>query len=175
MFPKAHAVAYVMMALRIAWFKVYRPIEYYATYFTVRADDFDLGLALQGPEAIMMKMDEIQTKGNQATPKEKSLLVVMESALEMLQRGFRFQKVDLYRSDAVRFLIDGDSLLAPFRALSGIGESAARSIVRAREERPFLSVEDFQERTRVSKTVTEQLAELGCFDELPESNQLSLF
>jgi len=175
MFPKAHAVAYVMMALRIAWFKVYRPIEYYATYFTVRADDFDLELVLQGPEAIMMKMDEIQAKGSQASPKEKSLLVVLESALEMLQRGFRFQKVDLYRSDAVRFLIDGDSLLAPFRALSGIGESAARSIVRAREEQPFLSVEDFQERTRVSKTVVEQLAALGCFEQLPESNQLSLF
>ncbi|OUM88376.1 MAG: PolC-type DNA polymerase III [Bacillus thermozeamaize] len=175
MFPKAHAVAYVLMALRIAWFKVYRPIEFYATYFTVRADDFDMQLALQGPDAIMLKMDEIQEKGNQASPKEKSLLVVMELALEMLQRGFRFQKVDLQRSDAVRFLIDGNTLIPPFRALSGIGESAARSIVRAREEQPFLSVEDFQERTRVSRTVTEQLAEMGCFDELPESNQLSLF
>ena len=175
MFPKAHAVAYVMMALRIAWFKVYCPIQFYATYFTVRADDFDMELALQGPDAIMLKMDEIQEKGNQASPKEKSLLVVMELALEMLQRGFRFQKVDLYRSDAVNFLIDGDTLIPPFRALSGIGESAARSIVRAREEQPFLSVEDFQERTRVSRTVTEQLAEMGCFNQLPESNQLSLF
>lgn len=175
MFPKAHAVAYVMMAVRIAWFKVYYPAEYYATYFSVRADDFDLELVLKGKDAIRRQIEEILEKGNAATAKEKGLLTVLESAQEMLARGLKFGNIDLYRSDATRFQVDGDRLLPPFSSVSGIGENAARSIVQAREQGEFLSIEDLQKRSRVSSTVVEVLKKLGCLEGLPESNQLTLF
>ncbi|MEW9033312.1 MAG: PolC-type DNA polymerase III, partial [Planifilum fimeticola] len=175
MFPKAHAVAYVLMAVRIAWFKVYYPAEYYATYFTVRADDFDLELVNKGKEAVNRKINEINEKGADASPKEKGLLTVLESAREMMARGLTFRSIDLYRSEATRFLVDGDALLPPFSSVSGIGASAARNIVKAREEGDFLSIEDFQKRSRVSSAVVEVLESLGCLRDLPESNQLSLF
>ncbi|MGE5703733.1 MAG: PolC-type DNA polymerase III, partial [Clostridia bacterium] len=175
MFPKAHATAYVMMAVRIAYFKVHRPLEFYATYFSVRADDFDIPLMVKGSEAIRAKIDEIEGKGHDAQPKEKALLTVLEMALEMVERGFRFQNVDLYRSDASRFLIDGDSLLAPFNAFPGLGTNAAISIVKAREEGEFLSKEDLLSRSRISKTILEYLEEQGALQGLPDSNQLSLF
>jgi DNA polymerase-3 subunit alpha (Gram-positive type) len=175
MFPKAHAVAYVLMAVRIAWFKVYYPAEYYATYFTVRADDFDLELVNKGKEAVSRKIAELNEKGADASPKEKGLLTVLESAREMMARGLTFHSIDLYRSDATRFLVDGDGLLPPFSSVSGIGASAARNIVKAREEGEFLSIEDFQKRSRVSSSVVEVLERLGCLRDLPENNQLSLF
>ena len=175
MFPKAHAVAYVLMAVRIAWFKVYYPAEYYATYFTVRADDFDLELVLKGPEVVNRRIHEIDEKGADASPKEKGLLTVLESAREMMARGLSFLPIDLYRSDATRFLVDGDALLPPFSSVSGIGVNAARNIVKAREEGHFLSIEDFQKRSRVSSAVVEVLERLGCLRDLPESNQLTLF
>jgi DNA polymerase-3 subunit alpha (Gram-positive type) len=175
MFPKAHAVAYVMMAVRIAYFKVHYPLEFYATYFTVRADDFDIPLMVKGSEAIRKRIEEIEEKGPDAPPKEKSLLVVLEMALEMVERGFRFQNVDLYRSDATRFLIDGDSLIAPFNAIPGLGDNAAVNIVKAREEGEFLSKEDLLNRARISRTILDFLEEQGALKGLPESNQLSLF
>ncbi|WP_103105984.1 PolC-type DNA polymerase III [Brevibacillus reuszeri] len=175
MFPKAHATAYVMMAVRIAYFKVHRPLEFYATYFTVRADDFDIPLMVKGSAAIKQKIEEIEGKGHDAQPKEKALLTVLEMALEMVERGFRFANVDLYASDATRFLIDGDSLIAPFNALPGLGTNAAISIVNARKEGEFLSKEDLLSRSRISKTILEYLEEQGALKGLPESNQLSLF
>jgi DNA polymerase-3 subunit alpha (Gram-positive type) len=175
MFPKAHATAYVMMAVRIAYFKVHHPLPFYATYFSVRADDFDIPLMVKGGPAIRQKIEEIEGKGHEAPPKEKALLTVLEMALEMVERGFRFQNVDLYRSDATRFLIDGDSLLAPFNALPGLGTNAALSIVKAREEGEFLSKEDLLNRSRISKTILEYLEEQGALKGLPDSNQLSLF
>ncbi|GAX90562.1 PolC-type DNA polymerase III [Effusibacillus lacus] len=175
MFPKAHASAYVLMAVRIAWFKVHRPLEFYATYFTVRADDFDLELMCQGYQAIWKKIEEIEGKGINATPKEKALLTVLEMALEMTARGYKFYPLDLYKSDATRFLVMEDGLLPPFGALAGVGESAAKGIVAAREQGPLLSVEDLQQRSRASKTVIELLQGFGCLKDLPETNQLSLF
>lgn len=175
MFPKAHAVAYVLMAVRIAYFKVYYPIYYYASYFTVRADDFDLNTMMRGSSAIRKKIEEINEKGLDASPKEKALLTVLEVALEMTERGFSFKNVDLYRSSATEFIVDGDSLIPPFNALPGVGTTAALNIVEARNEREFLSKEDLQVRGKVSKTVMEQLEEFGCLEGLPESNQLSLF
>ncbi|MGO0061682.1 PolC-type DNA polymerase III [Brevibacillus fluminis] len=175
MFPKAHATAYVMMAVRIAYFKVHRPLEFYATYFSVRADDFDIPLMVKGSAAIRAKIEEIEGKGHDAQPKEKALLTVLEMALEMVERGFKFKNVDLYRSDATRFLIEGDSLLAPFNALPGLGTNAAISIVKAREDGEFLSKEDLLSRSRISKTILEYLEEQGALQGLPESNQLSLF
>lgn len=175
MFPKAHASAYVISAVRTAYFKLYWPIQFYATYFTVRAEDFEMELFCQGYDAILKKLAEIEEKGFQATAKEKAMVSILEMALEMTARGFSFKPVDLYRSDATKFIIDGDSLIFPFSAIGGIGENAAKQIAAAREEGEFLSVEDFQTRSRASKTVVELLKALGCFRGLPDSNQLSLF
>ncbi|REK67282.1 MAG: PolC-type DNA polymerase III [Cohnella sp.] len=175
MFPKAHAAAYVISAVRTAYFKLYYPIEFYATYYSVRAADFDVDLFCQGYDAILKTLTEIEAKGFQATPKEKNMISILEMGLEMTARGFRFKPIDLYRSDATRFIIDGDALIPPFSAIAGIGENAARNIVAAREEGEFLSVEDFQQRSKASKTIVEVLAGMGCFRGLPESNQLSLF
>ncbi|MBB5172039.1 PolC-type DNA polymerase III [Texcoconibacillus texcoconensis] len=175
MFPKAHAAAYVLMAIRIAYFKVHHPILFYAAYFTVRADDFDLDTMTKGSTSIRKRIEEIQEKGFDASPKEKSLVTVLELALEMCQRGLSFQKVDLYRSKATEFVVDGDSLIPPFNALTGVGTNAAINIVKAREEREFFSKEDLRKRAKVTKTVLEHLDDHGCLEGLPDSNQLSLF
>ncbi len=175
MFPKAHAAAYVLMAVRIAYFKVHYPIYFYAAYFSVRAADFELDTMVKGSEALKARIEDILNKGNDATPKEKSLLTVLEVSLEMCERGFSFQKVDLYRSDAKNFIVDGDTLIPPFNAVDGLGTNAAINIVKAREEGDFLSKQDLRERSRLSKTVVEYLDEHGCLEGLPEENQLSLF
>jgi DNA polymerase-3 subunit alpha (Gram-positive type) len=175
MFPKAHAAAYVISAVRTAYFKLYHPIAYYATYFTVRAEDFDLELLCKGYDAILRKLIEIEEKGFQATTKEKGMISLLEMALEMTSRGFSFKPIDLYRSNATKFIIDGDTLIPPFGAIGGIGENAARNIAASREQGDFLSVEDFQQKSKASKTIVEVLNGMGCFRGLPESNQLSLF
>jgi len=177
MFPKAHAVAYVLMAIRIAYFKVYYPIYYYATYFSVRADEFDVKVMNAGAPTIRKKIDEINEKGVSASPKEKGLLTVLEIALEMVERGFSFNNLDLYQSDASKFLVDDDkkSLVPPLSAIPGIGVNAAKNIVEARKDGEFLSIEDLQSRTRVSKPVIEILEEHGTLKDLPDTNQLSLF
>ncbi|KXG43421.1 PolC-type DNA polymerase III [Tepidibacillus infernus] len=177
MFPKAHAVAYVLMAIRIAYFKVYYPIYYYATYFTVRADEFDVKLMMSGSKSIRDKIQEITEKGIQASPKEKGLLTVLELALEMIERGFYFKNVDLYRSDATKFIVEEDEkgLIPPFSAIPGIGVNAAQNIVQARNEGEFLSIEDLQNRAKSSKTIIELLDEHDCLKGLPNTNQLSLF
>jgi DNA polymerase-3 subunit alpha (Gram-positive type) len=177
MFPRAHAAAYVTSAVRTAFFKVYYPIEYYCTYFSVRAADFDVELFCQGYDAILKKLIEIEEKGFQATAKEKAMISILEMGLEMTARGFTFKPVDLYRSGASRFIIDTDhqSLIPPFSAIQGIGENAAKQIAAAKDDGSFLSIEDFQSRSKASKSIVELLAGMGCFRGLPESNQLSLF
>ncbi|MFT8317103.1 MAG: PolC-type DNA polymerase III [Sporolactobacillus sp.] len=175
MFPKAHATAYVLMAFRISYFKVHYPVLFYATYFTVRADDFDVDVMRKGSAAIREKLEEIERKGNDALPKEKSLLTVLEVALEMCERGLSFQPVDLYRSDATRFLVEDDSLLPPFNAIPGVGTNAAKAIAKARDDGEFLSKEDLQRRAKISKTILEYLDGQGCLEGMPDANQLSLF
>jgi DNA polymerase-3 subunit alpha (Gram-positive type) len=176
MFPRAHAAAYVTSAVRTAYYKLYYPIEFYATYFTVRAaEDFDVETFCQGYDGILRKLEEIEQKGAAATAKEKAMISILEMGLEMTARGFSVKPIDLYRSDAVRFTIDGQALIPPFAAVPGIGASAAKNIAAAREAGEFLSVEDFQMRSKVSKTVVEILTGFGCFRGLPETNQLSLF
>lgn len=175
MFPKAHATAYVLMAVRIAWFKVYYPIQFYATYFSVRADDFDVNVAVKGSPAIRAKLEEIEKKGNDASTKEKNLSTILEMCLEMCERGFSFKNIDLYRSDATRFIIEENALLPPFLSLPGVGSNAAVNIAKAKEEGEFLSKEDLQQRSKISKTVLECLEQQGCLRDLPESNQLTLF
>ncbi|MDG5788152.1 PolC-type DNA polymerase III [Evansella sp. AB-P1] len=175
MFPKAHAAAYVLMAVRIAYFKVHHPILFYAAYFTVRADDFELDTMIRGSASIRKRIEEIYAKGLDASPKEKSVVLVLELALEMCERGFSFQKVDLYRSSAKDFIVEGETLIPPFNALNGVGTNAALNIVRGRENGEFLSKEDLQQRCKITKTVLENLDDHGCLDGLPDSNQLSLF
>ncbi|MFA9558046.1 PolC-type DNA polymerase III [Evansella sp. AB-rgal1] len=175
MFPKAHAAAYVLMAVRIAYFKVHYPIFFYAAYFTVRADDFELDTMIRGSASIRKRIEEIYARGLDATPKEKSVVTVLELALEMCERGLSFQKVDLYRSSAKEFLVDGDTLIPPFNALTGVGTNAAINIEKAKENGEFLSKEDLQKRSKISKTVLETLDDHGCLEGLPDSNQLSLF
>lgn len=175
MFPKAHAAAYVLMAVRIAYFKVHHPLLYYAAYFTVRAEDFDVEAMANGAETIRAKITEINAKGLDASNKEKSLLTVLELALEMTERGYTFQKINLYKSAAMEFIIEGNSLIPPFNSIPGLGTNAAVNIVKAREAGEFLSKEDLQQRGKVSKTILEFLDSQGCLADLPEQNQLSLF
>lgn len=176
MFPKAHATAYILMALRIAYFKVYFPIIYYCAYFSVRADDFDLVAMSQGKEAVKARMKEITDKGMEASTKEKNLLTVLEIANECLERGINIKMVDVEKSDSANFLIQDDhTLLAPFRAVPGLGDNVAKQIVSAREEKPFLSKEDLSNRGKVSKTLIEYMTVNNVLSDLPDENQLSLF
>lgn len=175
MFPKAHAAAYVLMALRVAYFKVHFPILYYCAYFSVRAQDFDLEAMCAGKEATKKAIENIREKGDDATKKERDVLGELEMANEMLERGFKFGMVDLYRSDAENFVIDGDTLIAPFRAINGLGTNVAKMIVAAREEGEFLSKEDLATRGKVSKTLIGYMDSQHILDGLPDENQLSLF
>lgn len=175
MFPKAHAVAYVIMAFRIAYFKVYYPKAFYAAYFTVRGDDFDAELILQGRDAIKEKIRYLDSRGNDLSAKEKNLLTILEVALEMYARGFNFEPIDLYRSDAVSFLVTEKGLRPPLKALQGVGENAAKSIAEARSKGEFVSIEDFRERTKVTKTVIEVMKSNNILKNIPETSQLSLF
>ena len=175
MFPKAHAAAYVSMALRLAYFKVYYPIYYYAAYFSVQAKDFDLIAMYQGKEMVKRKIREVNDKGFAATNKEKELVTELEIANEMLERGFKFQMINLEKPDSQNFIIDGDSLIPPFRAVPGLGNNVAEQIVKAREEAPFLSKEDLQKRGKVSKTIMTYLDDNGVLAGMPDEDQLSLF
>ena len=175
MFPKAHAAAYVLMAVRIAYFKVHYPIFFYAAYFSIRASDFELDTMVKGSEALRNRINGIKEKGNDAPPKERSLLTVLEVALEMCERGFSFQPVDLYRSSATEFLVDGNSLIPPFNAVDGLGTNAAINIVNARMDGEFLSKVDLRERSKISKTVLQYLDDHGCLEGMEEENQLSFF
>ena len=175
MFPKGHAVAYVTMALRIAWYKVHRPAAYYCAYYTVRADCFDGSILGGSIESIRARYREID-ENKDSTQKDKDLMVIMELVIEMLCRGIRFAPVDLYESDATKFQLVSDTLIRmPFNALPGLGEAAAQSIVEARKETPFISVEDLRARTKISQSLVDLLRESGCLAGLPESNQTTLF
>ncbi|WP_125768592.1 PolC-type DNA polymerase III [Companilactobacillus furfuricola] len=176
MFPKAHATAYILMALRIAYFKVHYPLYYYSAYMSVRADDYDLVAMTSGKQAVKNAMKEITDKGMDASTKEKNLLTVLEMANECLERGFNIKMVDIEKSDAFDFqIIDDHTLLAPFNAIPGLGDNVAKQIVVAREEQPFLSKEDLSNRGKVSKTIIEYMSENHVLDGMPDENQLSLF
>ncbi|MEG1900189.1 MAG: PolC-type DNA polymerase III [Bacilli bacterium] len=177
MFPKAHACAYVMSALRIAWFKVYMPLLYYAAYFSIRTTDFDIDSMIKGHDAIKQKMEEIKLKGYEATNKENSILTTLEIALEMTARGFKIENVDLYKSHSTNFIIDEEnkSLIPPFKTIDGLGESCAKTVVEEREKGLFLSIEDLQKRGKVSATIIEKMKNMGMINDMPQSSQLSLF
>jgi len=175
LFPKAHAVAYVTMALRIAWYKVYRPEAYYAVYFTVRADGFDAEKMVGTLEEIQDRKAKLDALGQDATKLDKDAIVILEVVLEMLLRGIKFDRMDLYESDATRFTITDVGLRPPLNVLPGLGDSAALGIVEARKQGRFLSVEDLKSRARLSSSVIEALRAQGCLEGFSASNQLSLF
>lgn len=175
MFPKAHAAAYMIATLRLGWYKVHRAKEYYAAYFTVRSDDFDAALVCKGKAAVRNKLQELSTKiqKKEATAKEQATHGTLQIVNEMLARGIEVLPVDIYQSDARKFLVEGNKIRLPFSSLSGVGEAAAVGLAEARKEGEFTSVEDFQQRAKVSKTVIELLREIGAFADLPETSQLT--
>ena len=177
MFPKAHAAAYMIATLRLGWYKVHRPKEYYAAYFTVRSEDFDGALVCKGREAVRNKMSEINTKmqNKEATAKDESTYATLQIINEMLARNIGVLPIDIYKSDAKKFLVEGDKIRLPFSSLSGVGESAAVALANAREGGEFISIEDFQQRAKVSNSIIDLLRNMGTFKNLPESSQLTLF
>ncbi|MCI5772598.1 MAG: PolC-type DNA polymerase III [Clostridiales bacterium] len=177
MFPKGHAAAYVTMALRVAWYKVYRPQAYYAAYFTIRGDGFDACTMILPKEQLHQKLQEAYEADEQkkTTAKDKDAITAMELVQEMMARGYYFLPADLYKSDVRRFLPEGErGLRVPFLSLGGLGETAAESIGQAREI-PFLSVEDLKNRAKLSNAVIDLLREHGCLKDLPETSQVTLF
>jgi DNA polymerase III subunit alpha, Gram-positive type len=175
MFPKAHAAAYVMMAFRIAWFKVHIPMAYYAAYFTIRAKAFDAEFMIFGKEKVKAKMREIEMLGNQATPKDKDMYENLELVLEMYERGFNFLPIDLYKSHATKFCVEENGLRPPLNSISGMGTVAAEGILSAVNEKPFNSVEDIKKRAKIGNAGIDLLRGFGCLKGLPESDQMSLF
>lgn len=176
LFPKAHAVAYVTMAFRIAWFKVHRPLAFYATFFSIRAKAFDAAIMTLGLAETEKKIHEIENNKD-ATAVEKEMLVTLEVCYEFYRRGFHFETVDIYRSDATKFVISGDDgLIPPFVAVHGLGEAAAVATVEQRKGKHFVSVEEFSNCcNKLSETHIKQMKELGSFAGMPDTSQITLF
>ena len=178
LFPRAHAVAYVMMAFRIAWYKINYPLAFYASYFSIRAKAFDLKIMMGSLEEQQQEFKRLKALADkyEASQKEKDLMSALEVSLEMKQRGYSFANVELYKSQARRFMIkDETSLLPPFVAVTSLGEKVADAIVAEREQAEFLSIKDLRRRTKMSQTIANRMVELGCLDDLPEDEQMSLF
>ena len=178
LFPKAHAVAYVMMAFRIAWFKVHRPLAFYAAFFSIRAKAFDEKFMCRGMDVCQKKMREIIAKDKEATAVEQDMLITLEVCYEFYLRGFRFERLDLYKSQAVHFAMDEEkgTLIPPFVSVAGLGETAAISLAEQSKERHFISIEEVTAACpKVSKTHIEMLKEAGAFGDMPETSQMDLF
>ncbi|MEE0858090.1 MAG: PolC-type DNA polymerase III [Acutalibacteraceae bacterium] len=177
MFPKAHAAAYMIATLRLGWYKVHKPIEYYAAYFTVRSDGFDAITVLQGKEAVVAKINSIKQKQSQnlATATDKTELDTLQIVNEMLARGISALPIDIYKSEAKMFVIEGNKIRLPFSSLAGVGEAAAMSLAEGGKQGEYLSIEELKSRTGVSTAVVETLKEAGALGDIPESSQMSLF
>ncbi|WYV94654.1 PolC-type DNA polymerase III [Staphylococcus aureus] len=175
MFPKAHAAAYVLMAVRIAYFKVHHPLYYYASYFTIRASDFDLITMIKDKTSIRNTVKDMYSRYMDLGKKEKDVLTVLEIMNEMAHRGYRMQPISLEKSQAFEFIIEGDTLIPPFISVPGLGENVAKRIVEARDDGPFLSKEDLNKKAGLSQKIIEYLDELGSLPNLPDKAQLSIF
>ncbi len=175
MFPKAHAAAYMISTLRLGWYKVHRPVEYYAAYFTVRNDNFDGFTVMQGRDAVLNKMNNIKQKGFEATAKDNAEYAMLQIINEMMARKIKVLPIDIYKSDAHMFKIEDGKIRLPFCSLSGIGGAAAEALAEAGKNNTYMSIEDMQNKTKASKSVIELLKESGVLGDLPDSSQMSLF
>jgi DNA polymerase-3 subunit alpha (Gram-positive type) len=175
MFPKAHAAAYVMMAWRIAWFKVFHPLAYYAAFYSIRASAFQYELMCQGREKLELYLADFERRKDVLSKKEQDTLKDMKIVQEMYARGFEFLPLDLYRAKARDFQIIDGKLMPSFSTIEGLGDKAADAVVEAVKDGAFLSRDDFAQRTKVSKTVVEMMADFGIMGDLPKSNQMTLF
>lgn len=176
MFPKAHAAAYVISAFRIAWYKVHMPVYFYSSWYTSKATDVDVEAMIEGYDKIKQRILDIQAKGYEATNKENGQSESLKVALEATARGIKFLNVDLYKSEATTWIaVNEKEIYPPFNSIEGLGDTVAKNLVRERKIKPFLSMEDVQTRGKVSKTLMDKMVEMKILDDLPESNQLSLF
>ena len=175
MFPKAHAAAYVISAIRLGWYKVHRPLEFYAAYLSVAPGGFESSMVENGKSGILNRIAEVEAKGNEATQKEKETIVALQIAYECLARGIEFLPVNLMKSDAFKFLPENGKIRLPFSSIAGIGENASIKIAEARDSNEIFSVEDFQQKTMLSKAVMETLEQNHVFDNLSRTNQISMF
>ena len=181
MFPKGHAVAYVTQAVRVGYFKIYYPLEFYATFFSVRCDQYDIEAMIKGEQAIINRLDELKLKSRSKTeklsPKETEQIKTLSMALEMVQRGYKFENISLEKSDSANFVVDkeNNALIPPFKTIDGLGENNARTVIEARKDGPFHSKEELLRRTKLTSTNVEDLSRMGVLDNLDETDQLSLF
>ena len=175
MFPKAHAAAYVTAAIRVAWYKVYKPLEFYCAYFTARPEDVDVPVLMGGRTAVQKYLRDIKAKGKEATKKELDVYENMLIFNEMMARGIEVLPIDLNKSHAMKYVPEDGKMRLPFGALGGVGEKAAYSIYEAAQKGNFVSKEDFQIEAGVSKTIIQNLADLGALNDLPDTNQMSMF
>ena len=173
MFPKAHAAAYVMSAIRLGWYKIYHPIAFYAAMLTVAPAGFDADIAMKGKNFVWDTWHQIEEMGKEATPKEQAMIPTLQLTSEYYARGFKFLPVSLSKSDSKAFLPEDGKIRLPFSSLPGLGENAAKNIIKAREEAEFFSVEDLQIRAKLTKAVIQILRDSGVLDELDETNQLT--
>ena len=174
LFPKAHAAAYVMSAIRLAWYKIYQPVAFYCTMFTVAPNGFDAQVVIRGKASVVSHMRDIQRRGKEASQKEQSSVPVLQLIVEAMARGIKFLPVDLQKSHAFIFQPENGGIRMPFSSLPGLGENAAQNIIKAREEEPFFSVEDLQIRAKISKTVIEMLRANGVLDNISETDQMTM-
>lgn len=175
MFPRAHAVAYVLMSIRMAWFKVYYPAEFYAAWLSSKIDDFDVLAARDGIQAVEREMKNLEQLGNQMTTKQKDHLTVYEVMYEMFSRGLQFRMPELGVSQPCDFIVEGGDVVVPYMAISGLGKAAAESLADAYDGTPFTSLDDVRQQTKLSQSNIDDLKAVGMFDGVPDTAQVSIF